>query len=54
MRKKYIYENATVYITVPDDSIKNIYKATEKFLYKVIKERDQNGNINQSRTIRKK
>jgi predicted metal-dependent hydrolase len=41
--KKYIYENATVYITKPTEQHKkNIQKATEDFLKKIMKERLQN------------
>ena len=40
---KYEYENATVYITKPTEKhIKNIKKATEIFMKKVIKEEIQN------------
>lgn len=31
--KKYVYENATVYITIPTEAqIQNIHKATERFV----------------------
>ena len=51
---KYEYENATVYITKPTEKhIKNIKKATEVFMRKVIKEefQDESGR-NHSRTSR--
>lgn len=36
--RKYVYENATVYITKPtEEQIKNIHKATERFAKKLIK-----------------
>lgn len=42
---KYEYENATVYITKPtEEHIKNIKKATEVFMNKVIKEQIRNDN----------
>lgn len=42
---KYEYENATVYITKPTEKhVKNIKKATEVFMKKVLKEDIQNGN----------
>lgn len=44
--KKYIYSNATVYISTPtDEQMANIRKATESFLRKVTKEQV----INESR-----
>ena len=57
MKKKYIYENAVVCIEIPDSKSSNIRASTEKFLRRVIKEkeeRNQNGNFNSSRFIRKK
>lgn len=54
MRKTYTYENAIIHITIPDSSIKNIHKATERFLNKLIKEKNQNGNINTSGSFYKK
>ena len=37
--KKYVYENATVYITVPTEKqIENIRKATERFVRRLAKE----------------
>lgn len=42
---KYEYENAVVYITKPtEEHIKNIRKATERFMNKVIKEQIRNEN----------
>lgn len=36
--KKYEYENATVYITIPNEKqIENIRKATEEFAKKLVK-----------------
>jgi hypothetical protein len=36
--KKYEYENATVYITIPNEKqIENIRKATEEFARKLVK-----------------
>lgn len=46
MEKKYTYENAVVYVVIPDEGIRNVHKATETFLRKVIKEKRNNGNIN--------
>ena len=38
--RKYEYENATVYITEPtEEHMKNIRKATEIFMKKVIKDK---------------
>lgn len=40
---KYEYKNATIYITKPTEKhIKNIQKATEIFMKKVIKEKVRN------------
>lgn len=37
--RKYVYENATVYITEPtDEQIENIRKATEQFVNRLAKE----------------
>ena len=37
--KKYVYENATVYITEPTEEQKeNIRKATERFVHRLAKE----------------
>lgn len=47
---KYEYENATVYITKPTKKhIKNIKKATETFMKKVLKEQIQNENRRHNR-----
>lgn len=36
--RKYVYENATVYITEPtEEQIENIRKATERFVIKLAK-----------------
>ena len=38
--RKYVYENATVYITKPTDKqLENIRKATERFAQRLAKER---------------
>ena len=37
--KKFVYENATVYITIPNEKqIENIHKATERFVQRLAKE----------------
>ena len=37
--RKYVYENATVYITVPnEEQQENIRKATERFVHRLAKE----------------
>lgn len=57
MKKKYIYENAVVYVNVSKVNADSVRTATENFLRKVIKEkeeRNQNGNYGSSRVIRKK
>jgi len=37
--KKFVYENATVYITIPtEEQIENIRKSTERFVKKLAKE----------------
>lgn len=48
--KKYEYENATVYITIPNEKqIENIRKATEEFARKLVKKGlIQNGQKRQS------
>ena len=48
--KKYEYENATVYITIPNEQqIENIRKATEEFAKKLVKKGIiQNGQKRQS------
>ena len=38
MTKKYVYENAVVYISNPNINYQNLHKATENFLKKVLKE----------------
>lgn len=54
--RKYVYENATVYITVPTEKqLENIHKSTERFVRQLVKEgMIQNGNKNTSENIRKK
>ena len=53
--KKYVYKNATVYITIPTEKqLENIRKATERFAKNVIKEKIKNGNKYSSKTIDKK
>lgn len=54
MRRTYTYDNAVIHITIPDGAIKNIHKATKHFLHKIVKERNQNDNTDQSRDITKK
>ena len=35
--KKFVYENATVYITIPtDEQVDNIRKSTERFVEKLL------------------
>ena len=48
--KKYEYDNATVYITIPNEKqIENIRKATEEFARKLVKKGlIQNGQKRQS------
>lgn len=43
MKKKYIYDNAIVYVVLPNDNSKRIYKATERFLKQVMAEKRQRG-----------
>ncbi len=57
MKKTYIYENAVICIDISRLDTGSVRTATEKFLRKVIKEkeeRNRNGNRNKSRVIRKK
>ena len=54
MRRTYKYDNAVIHITIPDSAIINIHKATNRFLHKVIKEKNQNGNSIKTRTIKEK
>ena len=57
MKKKYIYENAVVYVNISNINMNGVRTATENFLRKVIKEkeeRNRNGNYSQGRVIRKK
>ena len=49
---KYEYENAIVYITKPTEKhLKNIRKATEKFMQRVMKEKNQNEGRGHNRRI---
>lgn len=41
MKKKYIYKNAVVYITIGDESTNRIRDATENFLRKVMLEKEK-------------
>lgn len=37
--KKYVYENATVYVTIPTEAqLENIKRATERFVHRLAKE----------------
>jgi hypothetical protein len=55
MEKIYTYKNATVYIKQPtEEQMENIYKATEKFLTKLVKEGYLDGHRNKTRSINKK
>lgn len=51
MRKKYTYDNADIYITIPKGCIHNIKNATEHFLKNVVKEKQENGNSNKTGDI---
>lgn len=52
--KKYEYENATVYITIPNEKqIENIRNATEKFIRRLMKEKDFYDYFNSSGNFRK-
>ena len=47
MRKIYKYENATIIVLAPDvNNLEVLQKATECFLKKVIKEKNEHGNNN--------
>lgn len=55
MEKIYTYKNAIVYITPPtEEQLENIYRATELYLTKLVKEGYLNGNSNKTRSISKK
>lgn len=59
MRKKYTYDNAIVYVMLPDDVSVNFRKATERFLKRVMAEKRQkgeriHGDINTCRNFREK
>lgn len=52
MRKVYNYENATIIIINTNVcTTDNFKKATENFIRKVMKERNINGNSNQTRNL---
>ena len=48
--RKYVYDNATVYITIPtDEQVKNIRKSTERFVEMLAKKGElQNGRNEKS------
>ena len=48
MEKIYTYKNATIHVVNTNINKENLYKATEKFIKKVLKERTQNGNSDSS------
>lgn len=55
MEKFYTYKNATVYITPPtEEQLENIYKATELYLTRLVKDGYFDGNNNTSRNLSKK
>lgn len=55
MEKIYRFQNATIYIKPPtEEQMKNIHKATEIFLTKLVMEGYLNGNRNKTRSINKK
>lgn len=41
MKKKYVYNNATIHILMTDKTTNHIRKATEKFLKKVMLEKEK-------------
>lgn len=53
MKKKYVYENAVIYIFNTDVNYEKIHKATENFMKRVLKEKT-NGYYNSSRDFREK
>lgn len=53
MKKIYNYKNCVITITVQEENTNTLYKATENFLKKVVKEKNY-GNISTSRDNRKK
>jgi len=53
MEKIYTYKNATIYINTPnEEQLKNIHKATELYLTKLVKEGYFDGNTNTSGDFR--
>ena len=55
MKKVYKYRNSTIEVLIPDeDYVTNLQTSTEIFIRKVLKERNNNGNSNTSRSINKK
>lgn len=55
MRTEIHYKNAVVRVIIPDNfSDKTIHKATEEFMKKVIKEKNQNGYKHTSGDIKEK
>ena len=55
MEKIYTYKNATVYIKPPtEEQLANIYKATEVYLTKLVKEGYFDGDRNKTRSFTKK
>ena len=54
MEKIYTYKNATVYITPPtEEQLENIYKATELYLTRLVKDGYFDGNSNTPRNLSK-
>lgn len=55
MEKIYTYKNGTVIIIPPtDEQVRQIKKATEKFLQRLMKERLLDGDFNTSGDIKEK
>lgn len=54
MEKIYTYKNATIRIKQPtENQIENIYKATERFLTRLVKEGYLDGDSDKTRSIDK-
>jgi hypothetical protein len=53
MKRKYVYENAIIYISNTDINYQRLHNATENFMKKVLKEKT-NGNYNSSGDFREK
>ena len=51
---KKVYENGIIYVVSESYNRRNIIKATENFLKKVISEEIKNGNSNTSKDFREK